>query len=148
MNILQNIFNTLTRFEGIWKGALFLVALLVLCPLLAKAQGSSVQLNNLWKDYDQAMEKDLPQTCLKILDKISKKSESEKAYASLLKAELKKVEIMDELAPDSVEIMTRNLLNKTEKMKKISNCKILFFFSRNIENYFSLLIFLNYSIAK
>lgn len=87
------------------------------CPLLAKAQGSSVQLNNLWKDYDQAMEKDLPQTCLKILDKISKKSESEKAYASLLKAELKKVEIMDELAPDSVEIMTQNLLNKTEKMK-------------------------------
>ncbi len=63
------------------------------------------------------MAKDLPQTCLKILDKISKKSESEKAYASLLKAELKKVEIMDELAPDSAAITTQNLLKKTEKTK-------------------------------
>lgn len=96
--------------------ALIAVASFMICPLLAKAQGSS-QLSNMWKEYDQAMDKDLPQTCLKILDKISKKSESEKAYASLLKAELKKVEIMDVLAPDSAEIMTQNILQKTEKLK-------------------------------
>ncbi len=95
---------------------LIAVALFILCPVLANAQGNG-QLSSLWKEYDEAMKKDLPQTCLKILDKISKKSESEKAYASLLKAEFKRVEIMDELAPDSAEMVGKKLLKKTETMK-------------------------------
>jgi len=70
----------------------------------------------MWKEYEEAMKKDLPQTCLKILNKISDKSESEKNYASLLKAEFKKVEITDELAPDSMPILKEALLKKVEKL--------------------------------
>ena len=95
---------------------LIAVAMFMMCPLLANAQGSS-QLYSLWKDYDEAQKKDLPQTCLKILDKISKKSESEKNYASLLKAEMARVDITDELAPDSMTIVSNNLLQKVEQIK-------------------------------
>ena len=95
---------------------LIATALFMLCPLLAKAQGDS-QLSNMWKEYNEAQKKDLPQTCLKILDKISKKSESEKNYASLLKAEMARVDITDELAPDSMTIVSNNLLKKVEQIK-------------------------------
>ena len=42
--------------------------------------------NDLWKQYDEAVTKDLPKTQTSVLDKIIKKATNENAYGPLLKA--------------------------------------------------------------
>lgn len=56
----------------------------------------------LWKQYDDAVSKDLPKTQVNVLDKIIKKASTEKIYGQLLKAELRHVASVTSVTPDSV----------------------------------------------
>lgn len=60
--------------------------------------------NNLWKQADAQQEKDLPRDQLNTLDRIIAKAEQEgQAYGQLLKAESRRLQIMNDLAPDSLK---------------------------------------------
>ncbi|MCF0192863.1 MAG: hypothetical protein HUK05_05525, partial [Prevotella sp.] len=95
---------------------MFVAAMLALCPLMLRAQSNN-SLTTMWKEYDALEKKDLPQSCLKLLEKISKKSESEKNYASLLKSEMKILNISYELAPDSMTTVRSKLKTKITALK-------------------------------
>lgn len=57
----------------------------------------------LWKKYEAAMDKDLPQTGMKVLNSIAKKATREKRYGELLKAQLLHVSAMTSVSPDSLD---------------------------------------------
>ena len=59
--------------------------------------------NDLWKQVDQAEEKDLPKTQIEILEKIVSKATKEKAYGHLLAAEFKKAGLQTSITPDSLQ---------------------------------------------
>ena len=59
--------------------------------------------NDLWKQYDEAVTKDLPKTQTSVLDKIIKKATNENAYGQLLKAELRHVASVTSVTPDCVK---------------------------------------------
>lgn len=57
---------------------------------------------SLWKQYENAKRKDLPQTGINVLAKIINKSTTERAYGHLLKAQLLTIEAQATVAPDSL----------------------------------------------
>lgn len=59
--------------------------------------------NSLWKLYEEAARKDLPQSQKSVLDKIIVKATAEKQYGHLLKAELTKMDVTVLVTPDSLE---------------------------------------------
>lgn len=98
------------------KISLFLLVILVMIPALVSAQSY----DELWKSFKEANNKDLPQTCLQVLDKITKKAENEKSYVHLLKAELTKIEVRYALAPfsavDSAEVWCNEMKARALKL--------------------------------
>lgn len=73
---------------------------MALCSQTASAQS----FNSLWKQADQQQQKDLPRDQLATLDRIIAKAEQEgQSYGQLLKAESRRLAIMNELAPDSLK---------------------------------------------
>ncbi len=80
------------------KLALSIVVALALLPVSMFGQSYSA----LWKQADEAADKDLPKTRIGILEKIEAKARAEKAYGQLLKAGLLKARVAAEVAPDSL----------------------------------------------
>lgn len=58
--------------------------------------------SSLWKQYNAASEKDLPQNQLTVLGKIASKASAERAYGQLLKAQMTDVAVRENLSPDSL----------------------------------------------
>ena len=56
----------------------------------------------LWKQVEQARQKDLPQTALQHLQKIEQKAQKEKSFGQLLKSTLLHARLQAEVAPDSL----------------------------------------------
>ncbi len=73
--------------------------------------------SNLWKQVDEAEEKDLPRTQLDVLQKIIQKATKEKAYGHLLKAELNSVSVQSSISPDSLMPAFRRLMDKEAKVR-------------------------------
>ncbi len=73
--------------------------------------------SSLWKQVDEAEEKDLPRTQLDVLQKIIQKATKEKAYGHLLKAELNSVSVQSSISPDSLMPAFRRLMDKEAKVR-------------------------------
>ena len=85
-----------------------IISLLLLVPASVAGQSYST----LWKQAGEASDKDLPQTQMAVLDRIKAKAEKEKEYGQLLKAELLRMKVCSEVAPDSLKPAVERLRNK------------------------------------
>ena len=65
--------------------------------------------DSLWKQEEQAAQKDLPKTQMEVLRKIVAKAGKEKAYGHLLAAELKYAGLQTAVSPDSLEVEVSRL---------------------------------------
>ena len=80
------------------KTLLVVLAACLLLPLNTFAQ----TYQTLWKQVENARDKDLPRQALTHLQKIEDKAQKEKAYGQLLKATLLTANIQQNIAPDSL----------------------------------------------
>ena len=71
---------------------------LLLMPMVTLAQ----TYQSLWKQVEDARQKDLPQSAIVHLQKISSKASKELAYGQLLKSSLLHAQLQTEIAPDSL----------------------------------------------
>lgn len=83
--------------KNLFVRTLFLINLLLLMTPQTKAQSY----NSLWKQVQQAQDKGLPQTVIKLTDQIARKAEQEKNAGQLLNAVLCGNEREERLTPDS-----------------------------------------------
>lgn len=74
--------------------------------------------SNLWKQVEEAAEKDLPRTQLEKLEKIITKATKEKAYGHLLKAELGSMSVRSSISPDSLQPAFQQLCDKEAKVRQ------------------------------
>ena len=81
----------------VWH-AFIIVAVFLLMPMGLFGQ----TYNDLWKQVNQAQNKDLPKTAISHLEKIEKKAQTEKAYGQLMQSTLMHAKLMAEVAPDSL----------------------------------------------
>ena len=58
---------------------------------------------SLWKQVDNAIQKDLPATQVEILCRIAEKAQTEKQYGHMLKALLMRADVSMQVCPDSAE---------------------------------------------
>lgn len=58
---------------------------------------------HLWKQVEEAADKDLPKTQIKLLQQIASKARSQKDYGQLLASELQRASLQTEITPDSLE---------------------------------------------
>ena len=65
--------------------------------------------NNLWKQYRQYADKDLPKSALTVLDKIKAKAEKENSYGNLLAVLLREVNHQEEISTDSGKVFRERL---------------------------------------
>ena len=79
--------------------------LAVMMPLMAGAQ----KYDALWKQVDEAAEKDLPRTQIELLETIAKKAAKGKDYGELLAARMMKVGLQTQISPDSLDVETDRL---------------------------------------
>lgn len=73
--------------------------LLCMLPLSMNADNYT----QLWKQFEQTREKDLPKTGLQVLEKISRMATREKAYGHLVKAQLLTVSLQAAISGDSLQ---------------------------------------------
>ena len=88
----------------------------LLIPMAMVAQTYSA----LWKQVEEAQEKDLPKTALTHLTKIETKARQERAYGQLLKAALTTVKMKGEIAPDSVAPAVKRLEQQLENTREVA----------------------------
>ena len=79
----------------------FLISLIAVCLLLPAALYADTY-SSLWKQYEDASDKDLPQAQLAILKRIAVKAKAEKMFGQLLAAEIRTIGLKVEIAPDSL----------------------------------------------
>lgn len=96
------------------KYAICLITILFLLPMMVAADNYTA----LWKQYNVAMDKDLPKTQISILKQIINKSKAEKNYGHLLKAQLLTIAAQTVIAPDSMNSMVARLEVETQKAEK------------------------------
>ena len=77
-----------------------IIALILLMPLCAWGDNYS----QLWKQVEDARNKDLPKTEVSLLDKIISKATTAADYGHLLKAQLTRISVRYSIAPDSLSI--------------------------------------------
>ena len=80
---------------------MLLGVILALLPFAAKAQ----TFDALWTQFDEASQKDLPATALKVLHSIRDKAANEKADAQLLRALVTECAVAREISADSGEVV-------------------------------------------
>lgn len=66
---------------------------------------------SLWKQVENAIQKDLPATQVEILGRIAEKAQAEKQYGHMLKALLMRADVSIQVAPDSAETEMARLHN-------------------------------------
>ena len=69
----------------------------------------------MWKQVEEAQDKDLPQTAISHLQKIEAKATKESAYGHLLKSTLLHARLQAEIAPDSLAVAVARLEGMTTK---------------------------------
>ena len=74
---------------------------------------------SLWNQVSEAQEKDLPQTEMKVLQKIATKAKNEKAYGQLLKAELQMTRSQAMVAPDSLQSSVERLQQEEAQLEEL-----------------------------
>ena len=77
---------------------IILAAALLLTPMSIFSQ----TYQQLWKQVEEARQKDLPKTAMQHLQKIENKAQKERAFGQLLKATLLRARLQAEVAPDSL----------------------------------------------
>lgn len=87
------------------KLKMLLGVILALLPFAAKAQ----TFDALWTQFDEASQKDLPATALKVLHSIRDKAANEKADAQLLRALVTECAVAREISADSGEVVLRQI---------------------------------------
>ncbi len=98
------------------KTFLSMIAILSLIPARMTAQSYE----SLWRQVDNAQEKDLPQTAINHLVKIQQKSRKELEYGQLLKSTLLHSKLQAEVAPDSLLPAVRRLEQQEQATKDIA----------------------------
>ena len=96
----------------VWH-AFIIVAILLLMPMGLYSQSYS----DLWKQVEQAQNKDLPKTAISHLEKIEKKAQTEKAYGQLMRSTLLHAQLMAEVAPDSLAPAVARLEQQEQQAK-------------------------------
>ena len=80
------------------RSRLISLVVAMLMPLAAIADSYT----SLWKQFDSAMQKDHPQSALKVLAQITDKAQRERAYGQLLKAQVSIAACETMMSPDSL----------------------------------------------
>ena len=75
---------------------------------------------SLWKQVEQAQNKDLPQTAMTQLRKMETKATKEKAYGWLLKSSLLYAKLQAEVAPDSLAPAVKRLEQREQAAKDVA----------------------------
>ena len=75
---------------------------------------------SLWKQVEQAQNKDLPKTAMTHLRKIEAKASKEKAYGWLLKSSLLYAKLQAEVAPDSLAPAVKRLEQREQAAKDVA----------------------------
>ncbi len=88
-----------------------LLLLIALMPAMAFAQTYAV----LWKQVQDAEDKDLPKTQIEVVGRIAAKAQKEKAYGQLLKATLKRLTLAAAIAPDSLTPVLQRIEMQEQK---------------------------------
>lgn len=74
--------------------------------------------DELWKQYESALKKDLPRTQIGVLEDIIAKATKEKEYGHLIKAELANIQAVTSITPDSLAHEVAQLEKKVAKYEK------------------------------
>ena len=93
------------------KTLLLLLALMIAPTVSLMGQTYS----SLWKQVNDAADKDLPQTKIGVLRQIERKAETEKDYGQLLKASLMDMQTVTDLSADSLRPAVERLQQKEHK---------------------------------
>lgn len=93
---------------------LSLIVFFMFIPSVTYADGYKT----LWKQVNEAKQKDLPQTQMKLLKQITSKAAAEKSYGNMLAAELSMASLNISVSPDSIDSEIERLLEKEEKAAK------------------------------
>ena len=97
-----------------------MVLLLFATWLLVPMTGFSQTYQTLWKQVEEAQDKDLPATALTLLEKIETKATKELAYGQLLKATLLHARLQAEVAPDSLRPAVDRLERQERAAKDVA----------------------------
>ena len=89
-------------------------SLTIIASLLITTCMMAQSYSAMWKQVETASQKDLPKDKLQLLDKISKKAESERQYGHLLKAMLMTVETAASISPDSTSAQIQRIEERTQ----------------------------------
>ena len=76
---------------------------------------SSQSFSDLWGKFSEAQKKDLPKTQIEVLQSIIDKADKSREYGHLLKAQLKKVEAVTAITPDSLNVEVDKLVQLEKK---------------------------------
>ena len=102
------------------KTILRLYIFIVCCGFAIGAAGQSY--TKLWKQAEEAQQKDLPQTALKVVEQIRQKASTEKNLGQTLKAMLVQLQLKADISPDSiptyVEVLETALKKETNPAHK------------------------------
>lgn len=93
--------------------------LVVFAAIMMPAMVSADSYTTLWKKEAEARKKDLPQTRIKILDRIIAKAEADKAYGHLLKAQVGRMGASATVSPDSLAPAVRRLETAAKKAEGV-----------------------------
>ena len=96
------------------KSLIVLLLIGLLLPMTMSAQSFDA----LWKQVEQARQKDLPKTQINLLDKIGRKARREKIYGQLLAANLLSLQLKTSISPDSLEVEINNLKERAKEAER------------------------------
>lgn len=83
----------------------------LLTSMVAALTVKAESYTSLWKQVENAIQKDLPATQVEILGRIAEKAQAEKQYGHMLKALLMRADVSIQVAPDSAETEMARLHN-------------------------------------
>ncbi len=118
----KNLLNDLVVWQVFSIFALYLtcanmkkrIFTILVAMLFVPASLLSQSYNSLWKQVEDAQDKDLPKTAIASLQKIENKAVKEKAYGQLLKSTLLYAKLQAEVAPDSLEPAVSRLVQQQQ----------------------------------
>ncbi len=94
--------------------------ILILAWFLMPVGSLGQSFQTLWKQVEEAQQKDLPQTAMVQLQKIEDKASREKAYGHLLKASLCYLQLQAEVVPDSLLPAVRRLEQREQSTQDLA----------------------------
>lgn len=94
------------------------ISILLFSPLRGVRESFAQTYSALWKQYEKAIEKDLPKSAISCLSQIEKKAVSEKSYGNMMAAWIKELSLQQEISPDSLNAARKRLKSKQEGLLK------------------------------